>query len=107
MDFKGRKLGKLWQCCGGLWQPSPGPKEEVSKFGGSNIRVLKARGLAGLAGLAGRRMEPRSLARSMLWRDRRIFKKRNNPGSLTRAQLIIPTGAEPYWDQFARGVREK
>ena len=40
--------------------------------GGSNIRVLEARGLAGLAGLAGRRMEQRSLARSMLWRDRRI-----------------------------------
>ena len=44
--------------------------------GGSNFRVLEARGLAGLArrlaGVAGRRMEQRSLARSMLWKDRRI-----------------------------------
>ena len=37
-----------------------------------DIRVLEARGLAGLAGFAGRGMEQRSLARSMLWRDRRI-----------------------------------
>ena len=66
MDFKGQKVG-------GLWRPVVtgvlAPKEEVSKLGGSNIRVLEARGLAGLAG---RRMEQRSLARSMLWRDRRI-----------------------------------
>mgnify|MGYP000220186101 CR=1 FL=1 len=71
--FQGQRLGGLWRRCGGLWHDHPGPKEEVSKLGGSNIRVLEARGLAGLAGLAGRRMEQRSLARSMLWRDRRTW----------------------------------
>ena len=69
-DFRRQELGGLWQRCGGIILA---PKEEVSKLGGSNIRVLETRGLAGLAGLAGRRMEQRSLARSMLWRDRRII----------------------------------
>ena len=52
MDFKVRNLAT----CGGMWDDHPGPKEEVSKLGGSNIRVLEARGLAGFAGLAGRRI---------------------------------------------------
>ena len=67
--FQGQKVGGLWRRCGGLWQPRPGPNKEVSKLGGSNIRVLEARGFAGfagLAGLAGRRMEQRSLTRLML-----------------------------------------
>ena len=57
MDFRGQKLGTGLQRCGtGVLAP----KEEVSKLGGSNIRVLEARGLAGLArrlaGVAGRRI---------------------------------------------------
>ena len=77
MDFKGPGFGNLWQPVATCGTGVLAPKEEVSileaRIGGSNIRVLEARGLAGLARLAGRRMEQRSLARSMLWRDRRIL----------------------------------
>ena len=74
MDFKGQRVGALWQpvaTCGGIILALK-KKFRILEARIFDIRVLEARGLAGLAGLAGRRMEQRSLARSMLWRDRRI-----------------------------------
>ena len=51
--FQGQKVGGLWRRCGTLWRDHPGPKEEVSKLGGSNIRVFESSRLEGLLGLLG------------------------------------------------------
>ena len=54
MDFKVRRLaacGDAVAGCGGMWQDHPGPKEEVSKLGVSNIRVFESSRLEGLLGL--------------------------------------------------------
>ena len=51
----GSKLGNLWQPVAACGTGVLAPQEEMlhsSMLGGSNIRVLEARGLAGLAGLA-------------------------------------------------------
>ena len=48
-----RRLATCGDAVATLWRHHPGPKEEVSKLGGSNIRVFESSRLEGLLGLLG------------------------------------------------------